>query len=101
MRDQLPLRNVPADVPVEPLGFTGCVTRQNADAFTKEFTEGNPSPAQPSFDDPFIHPSTSPPSNGHRTYPNENGGGGANGSLKINDLQKPDPNGRSVDHSKS
>jgi len=39
MREQVPLRPIQLDVPLEPLPFTGCVTRQDADGFIKEFRQ--------------------------------------------------------------
>jgi hypothetical protein len=40
MREQVPLRNVPFNQPLTPLPFTGCVSRQGAYEFRKEFSEG-------------------------------------------------------------
>ena len=40
MREQVPLRNIPFNQPLAPLPFTGCVSRQDAQTFRKEFFEG-------------------------------------------------------------
>src|SRR5688572_20364947 len=37
MREQVPLRTMPANTPLDPIPLTGCVSRQNATRFHTEF----------------------------------------------------------------
>lgn len=38
MRQEVPLRNVPFNTPLQPLPYTGCVTRQDATDFRREYS---------------------------------------------------------------
>lgn len=42
MREQVPLRTIRLNEPAEPLPFTGCVSRQDANSFREEFFAGEP-----------------------------------------------------------
>src|SRR5687767_3480941 len=67
MRDQVPLRNLPADQPLAPLPFTGCLTREGLEQeLPKKQNRKNPEKTPP---------------------------GGRIESLNINDLQQPVSNG--------
>ena len=64
MREQVPLRTMPPNTPLEPIPLTGCISRRNADQVRAELRRGEPRDAAPAATPPAPEPPPSEPATG-------------------------------------